>query len=294
VNWFDKLKSGIRTLVRRGLPDNLWIKCERCHQTIHRKELEKTSGVCPSCSAHFRISHSEYLALLLDEGSFSEVASSVRSGDPLQFEDRIRYADRLRESVRATGLNAAVCTGVGKVDGHRVGVGVHEPRFIMGTLASAEGERICRLVDVCIEKRIPLVLVCRAGGARMMEGAFSLMQMAKINARLARLAEARLPYISILTDPTTAGVSASYALVGDVNIAEPNALIGFTGERITGRSVGEEEQEALRQAQRAERVLDHGFVDMVVPRSQMRETVGGILGLLRGGTGVPGGEEEAA
>ena len=280
MNWFDKLKSGIRTMVRRGMPDNLWVKCERCHLTAHRRQVEKGFGVCPNCGAHFRISHGEYLSLLMDEGPFEEIAEGVRSVDPLHFEDRVRYADRLKESSRATGLGAAVCTGIGRINGHRVGVGIHEPRFIMGTLASAEGERICRLIGRCAQERLPLILICRAGGARMMEGALSLMQMAKINAKLAQFAEAGLPYIAVLTDPTTAGVSASYALMGDVNIAEPNALIGFTGERITGSSVGEEEQEALRHAQRAEQVLEHGFVDMVVPRGEMKQTLARLLSLL--------------
>jgi acetyl-CoA carboxylase carboxyl transferase subunit beta len=277
---FDRLKSGIQTLVRRTMPDNLWIKCERCHQTLYSKQLRQEFGICPHCGAHFRIGYKEYLDHILEAGSFEEMASEVKSADPLHFEDRKRYADRIREARKATGLDAAVCVGIGKIDGWRVGVGIHEPAFIMGTLSSAEGERFCRLIDRCIRERLPLILICRSGGARMQESALSLMQLAKINARLARFADAGLLFISILTDPTTAGVSASYALIGDINIAEPNALIGFTGERITGSSVGEEELEALRRAQRAEKVLENGFVDMIVPRNEMQQTLASLFSLL--------------
>jgi acetyl-CoA carboxylase carboxyl transferase subunit beta len=262
------------------MPDNLWIKCERCHQTLYSKQLRQEFGICPHCGAHFRIGYKEYLDHILEAGSFEEMASEVKSADPLQFEDRKRYADRIREGRKATGLDAAVCVGIGKIDGWRVGVGIHEPAFIMGTLSSAEGERFCRLIDRCIGERLPLILICRSGGARMQESALSLMQLAKINARLARFADAGLLFISILTDPTTAGVSASYALIGDINIAEPNALIGFTGERITGSSVGEEELEALRRAQRAEKVLENGFVDMIVPRNEMQQTLASLFSLL--------------
>jgi len=280
MNWFDKLKSGIRTFVRRGMPENLWVKCERCHQTLYQKQMKQDYGICPNCGAHFRINYREYLDHLLDKDTFEEVASEVKSGDPLQFEDRKKYSDRIKESRKATGMDAAVCTCIGTIEGKPVGIGIHEPGFIMGTLSSAEGERICRLIDRCMEDRRPLILICRSGGARMQESALSLMQLAKINGRLAKFAKAGLLFISILTDPTTAGVSASYALIGDINIAEPNALIGFTGERITGSSVGEEELAALRLAQRAEKVLENGFVDLVVPRSQMRRELSRLITLL--------------
>ena len=280
MNWFDKLKSGIQTLVRKGIPENLWTQCDRCHQTIYGRQAEQNSGICPHCGNHFRISSSEYINLVVDNGSFEEIASEVKSTDPLNFKDRKRYADRLRDARRDTGMDAAVCTGVAKIDGHRVGIGAHEPGFIMATLASAEGERLCRLIDRCIQDEIPLILICRSGGARMHEAALSLMQMAKVNAKLSQFWDAGLLFISVLTDPTTAGVAASYALVGDINIAEPNALVGFTGERITGMSVGQEEQEALRQAQRAEQLLENGFLDMIVPRHQMRQTFSKLLSML--------------
>ena len=280
MNWFDRLKSGIRTMVRKAMPEDLWIKCERCHHTVYRKQMEENAGICPLCKAHFRIGHREYLDLLVDEGSFKETGSEVKSTDSLGFKDQQRYADRIREDRKRTGLGAAVCTGIAQIEGQSVGIGIHEFKFRGGSLGSAEGERICRLIDRCLDDRLPLILICRSGGARMQEGILSLMQLAKIDAKLAQFSEEGLLFLSVLTDPTTAGVSASYALLGDVNIAEPNALIGFTGERITERSVGEEEMEGLRRAQRAEQVLEHGFVDMVVPRTDMRDTLVRLISLL--------------
>jgi acetyl-CoA carboxylase carboxyl transferase subunit beta len=280
MNWFDRLKSGIQTVVRRGMPEHLYVKCERCHQMTPRKQLESSAGICPNCGYHFRVHYKQFLDVILDASTFVEIASNVRSIDALGFEDRIKYADRIKEYGKRTGMQAAVCVGVGRIEGRSVGVGIHEFGFIGGSLGSAEGERISRLIDRCIADRLPLILICRSGGARMQESALALMQLAKINAKLTLLAQAKLPFISVLTDPTTAGVSASYALLGDINIAEPNALIGFTGERITGSSVGEEELQALRQAQRAEKVLEHGFVDMVVPRSELKQKLSHLLSLL--------------
>lgn len=280
MNWFDKLKSGIRTVVRRGMPEDLYVKCDRCHQMIVRKHLEENFGTCPHCEHHFRIHYRQFLDLILDDDSFEEIAGNVRSTDPLGFVDLVKYSDRLREHGKRSGMTASVSVGVGRIEGRPVGIGIHEFSFVGASLGAAEGERICRLIDRCVQDGMPLVLICRSGGARMQEAVLSLMQMAKINARLTLLDDARLPYISILSDPTTAGVSASYALLGDVNIAEPNALIGFTGERITGSSVGEEELAGIRRAQRAERVLENGFVDMVVPRRALRQTLSGLFGLL--------------
>ncbi len=280
MNWFDKLKSGIRTVIHRGMPEDLYVKCGRCHQMILRKHLEDNFGTCPHCDHHFRIHYRQFLDLILDEGIYDEIAENVRSTDPLEFTDLQKYSDRIKDHSKRSGMNASVSVGIGRVEGRPIGIGIHEFGFVGASLGSAEGERICRIIDRCVRDRMPLVLVCRSGGARMQEAALSLMQMAKINARLTLLADARLPFVSILSDPTTAGVSASYALLGDINIAEPNALIGFTGERITGSSVGEEELAALRRAQRAEMVLENGFVDLVVPRRDLRQTLAGLFGLL--------------
>lgn len=285
MSWFDRLKSGIRTVVRRGMPEDLYLKCDRCHQMILRKQLKENSGTCPHCEHHFRVHYLEFLDSVLDGESFAEIASDVCSADPLGFVDLMKYSDRIKDHGRRSGMGASVSVGVGRIDGRPVGIGIHEFSFVGASLGSAEGERICRLIDRCVQDRMPLIIICRSGGARMQEAALSLMQMAKINARLTQLAEARLPFISVLADPTTAGVSASYALIGDINIAEPNALIGFTGERITGSSVGEEELTALRRAQRAEMVLENGFVDMIVHRRDLRTTLRNLFGLLLDDTG---------
>jgi acetyl-CoA carboxylase carboxyl transferase subunit beta len=285
MNWFDRLKSGIRTVVRRGMPEDLYLKCDRCHQMILRKQLKENFGTCPHCEHHFRVHYLEFLDSILDSESFTEIAQGVRSTDPLGFVDLVKYSDRIKDHERRSGIGASVSVGVGRIDGRPVGVGIHEFSFVGASLGSAEGERICRLIDRCVQDRMPLILICRSGGARMQEAALSLMQMAKINARLTQLADARLPFISVLSDPTTAGVSASYALMGDINIAEPNALIGFTGERITGSSVGEEELTALRRAQRAEIVLENGFVDLIVHRRDLRPTLRNLFGLLLDGAG---------
>jgi len=287
MNWFNKLKSGIQTLVRRRMPDNLWVKCESCEQIVYRKQLDQSTGICPHCKHHFRIPSADYIASVIDEGSFEEVGQEVKSTDPLNFVDRQPYADRLKEYRKRTDMESAILGGVGKIDGMPVGIAVHEFGFIGGSLGSAEGERICRVIDRCIKDRLPFIIVCRSGGARMQESIFSLMQMAKVNAKLSQLSNEGVLFISILTDPTTAGVAASYASVGDINIAEPNALIGFTGSRITGSSVSASEMEALRQAQRAEQVLEHGFVDMIVARNDMKKTLSRLIAMLAANPNLP-------
>lgn len=287
MNWFNKLKSGIQTLARRRMPDNLWVKCERCEQMVYRNQLEQSTGICPHCNHHFRIPSIDYINAVIDLDTFEEIGTEVNSADPLVFVDRLPYSERLKEYRKRSNMDAAVRVGVGKIDGMPVGIAVHEFGFIGGSLGSAEGERICRLIARCLVDRLPLIIVCRSGGARMQESILSLMQMAKVNAKLSQLADAGLLFISILTDPTTAGVAASYASVGDINIAEPNALIGFTGSRITGSSVSATEMEALRQAQRAEQVLEHGFVDMIVPRDEMRETLSRLIAMLAENPNLP-------
>lgn len=280
MNWFNKLKSGIRTLVQRRMPERVWVKCERCEQIIYRKQLEKNTGICPHCKHHVRISSADYIAAVLDEGSFEEIGREVKSTDPLAFVDLKPYPERLKEYRKRTLMDAAVLAGTGTIDERQVGIAVHEIGFIGGSLGSAEGERICRVIDRCMRDHSPLIIVSRSGGARMQESILSLMQMAKVNAALSQFSAQGLLFISVMTDPTTAGVAASYASIGDVNIAEPNALIGFTGPRITGSSVSAAEMEALRQAQRAEQVLEHGFVDMIVPRNQMKATLSQLIAML--------------
>ena len=207
MNLLKKVKTGLKSLVSRGIPENLWIKCDRCPQSVFRRKVEQGSGTCPNCGGHFRIGQREYFELLIDGGSFEEVAGEVKSKDFLKFKDRISYSERLKQMRKKTGLKAAIYTGIGRIDGRDVGVGIHEIGFIGGSLGSAEGERICRLINRCTLDRLPLVLVCRSGGARMQESAMSLMQMAKVSAKLAGFSQEGLPYIAIPCDPTTAGAT---------------------------------------------------------------------------------------
>ena len=198
MNWFNKLKSGIRTLVRKRMPENIWVQCERCEQIVYRKKLEQNTGICPYCKHHFRISSDEYIAAVLDEDSFEEIGREVKSADPLAFVDLQPYPDRIKEYRKRTNMDAAVLAGVGKIDGAPVGIAVHEFGFMGGSLGSAEGERICRVIDRCMHDQLPLIIVCRSGGARMQESIFSLMQMAKVNAKLSQFADAGLLFISVL------------------------------------------------------------------------------------------------
>lgn len=273
--WFKRSKASITTgLERKDIPDGMWTKCDGCGEIIHRKQLEQQYYVCIKCNYHFRIGSKEYLGILVDEGSFKEIDKKMRSTDPLNFKDSKSYRDRIRETMRKTGLNEAIRTGTAKIGGIDVVVGVMDFSFIGGSMGSVVGEKVARAVVKAIKTKRPLVIVSSTGGARMMEGAFSLMQMAKTSARLAQLSDAGIPYISILTDPTTGGVTASYAMLGDLNIAEPGALIGFAGPRVIRQTIGKDLPPGF---QRAEFQLEHGFVDKVVHRKDMKETVTKLL-----------------
>jgi len=276
--WFKRSKENILTEgQKRDIPSGMWIRCEGCGETLHQKQLEASAYTCPKCSFHFRISSAEYLKLLLDAGSFKEMDKKMRSNDPLGFVDTKRYKDRIKEAIDKTGLYDAVRTGTGKINGIDVVIGCMDFNFVGGSMGSVVGEKVARAIDRAYKTRTPLIIVSSSGGARMMEAALSLMQMAKTSAKLARLAEARVPYISILTDPTTGGVTASYAMLGDINIAEPKALIGFAGPRVIKQATGKDLPEGF---QRAEFLLEHGFVDMVVHRKEMKEKVTQLLKLL--------------
>ena len=273
--WFKRSKASITTgLERKDIPDGMWTKCDGCGEIIHRKQLEQQYYVCIKCNYHFRIGSKEYLAILVDEGSFKEIDKKMRSTDPLNFKDSKSYRDRIKETMRKTGLNEAIRTGTAKIGRIDVVVGVMDFSFIGGSMGSVVGEKVARAVVKAIKTKRPLVIVSSTGGARMMEGAFSLMQMAKTSARLAQLSDAGIPYISILTDPTTGGVTASYAMLGDLNIAEPGALIGFAGPRVIRQTIGKDLPPGF---QRAEFQLEHGFVDKVVHRKDMKETVTKLL-----------------
>ncbi len=275
MSWFRRSKENIASQTqKKEMPDGLWTKCEQCGEIIHKMELQKSLNTCTKCNAHFRISGKEYIALLLDEGSFEEHDKRMRSGDPLKFTDTKRYRDRTVDAHKKTSLWDAVRWGTGEVEEKPVVIGAMDFSFIGGSMGSVVGEKISRAIDKSWKSKTPLIIVAASGGARMMEGALSLMQMAKTSAKLARLAEARIPYLAILTDPTTGGVTASFAMLGDVTIAEPGALIGFAGPRIIKQTIGKDLPAGF---QKSEFLLEHGLVDMVVHRKELKSTVSQLL-----------------
>lgn len=276
--WFRRSKKSIADETqKKDTPQGMWTKCEECGEIIHRKQLEQQCFTCPKCNFHFRVGSKEYLAILVDEGTFKEMDKKMRSTDPLEFTDTRPYKGRLKDAIKKTGLYDAIRTGTGKINGMEVTIGCMDFSFIGGSMGSVVGEKVARAVEKARKSRTPLVIVSSSGGARMMEGVLSLMQLAKTSGRLAQLADEGIPYISILTDPTTGGVTASYAMLGDVNIAEPGALIGFAGPRVIRQAVGKDLPPGF---QRAEFQLEHGFVDLVVHRKEMKETVTKLLKLL--------------
>ena len=276
--WFRRSKENISSEgPRKDIPDGQWTKCEGCGEIIHKKQLEQNYYTCHKCSYHFRIGSKEYFELLLDEKSFKETDAKMRSVDPLNFVDTKRYADRLKDSMRKSGLSEAVRTGTAKINGIPIVIGCMDFSFIGGSMGSVVGEKVARAIDLALKKRNPLVIVSSTGGARMMEAAYSLMQMAKTSAKLAQLSDARIPYISVLTDPTTGGVTASYAMLGDVHLAEPGALIGFAGPRVIKQTIGRDLPKGF---QRTEFLQEKGFVDVIVHRKDMKETITKILRLL--------------
>jgi len=276
--WFRRSKEGIASETqKKELPDGMWTKCDQCGEIIHKTEREQNLYTCAKCNTHFRIGSNEYIGFLLDEGSFKEFDRKMRSVDPLKFVDTKRYRDRIPEAIKKTNLHDAVRWGTGRINTHDVVLAVMDFSFIGGSMGSVVGEKISRAIDKAWKSRTPLVIISASGGARMMEGALSLMQMAKTSAKLARLAEARVPYISVMTDPTTGGVTASYAMLGDINIAEPSALIGFAGPRVIKQTIGKDLPPGF---QRAEFLLEHGLVDVVVHRKDLKQTISQLLSLL--------------
>jgi len=272
--WFRKDKKPLKAEDRRDLPGDVFEKCNGCGEILYREKLTQNLHVCPTCGHHFRIDAEQYVALLMDEGSFEEIDAGLRSGDPLSFKDLKPYPERLRAAEEKVGRLDAVLSGVGTIDGLSVALAVMDFRFIGGSMGSVVGEKIARAGRVALEMKTPLIIVNASGGARMQEGVLSLMQMAKTSGVLARLHEACLPYISIITDPTTGGVTASHAMLGDVNIAEPKALIGFAGPRVIEETIRQELPEGF---QRAEFLLEHGMVDRIVDRRELKLTVSRLL-----------------
>ena len=274
--WFKKTKKPITTPAKEKpsrVPEGLWVKCPDCGQILYNKELVTNQNVCPKCAHHFRIGATDRLRLLFD-GPWTEYDSTLESTDPLQFVDTKPYKARLVNSAQATGLKDAIIVGAGTVEGVAAVVCSFEYEFIGGSMGVVVGEKITRAIERAIEGRLPLIIVSCSGGARMMEGARSLMQMAKICGALARLAAARLPYISVLTDPTTGGVTASFAMLGDLNIAEPKALIGFAGPRVIEQTIRQKLPEGF---QRSEFLLEKGMVDLVVDRREMKAVIAKAL-----------------
>ncbi|MDB4107571.1 acetyl-CoA carboxylase, carboxyltransferase subunit beta [Bacteroidia bacterium] len=276
MSWFKRVKEGIltKTQDKKPTPDGLWYKCGECKEPTSTKEFELNLWVCPSCNNHGRIGSREYFNILFDDGKFKELDSALISSDPLKFSDTKQYTDRLEASKKKSGLNDAVRTAVGKLGGLQVSMAVMDFSFIGGSMGSVVGEKIARAIDMALEKKIPMIIISKSGGARMMEAAFSLMQMAKTSAKLALLDEAKLPYISILTDPTTGGITASFAMLGDINIAEPKALIGFAGPRVIKETIGKDLPEGF---QRSEFLQEKGFVDFIVERKDMKKKLNDIL-----------------
>jgi acetyl-CoA carboxylase carboxyl transferase subunit beta len=275
--WFKKAKKPrpIGADERRSrVPEGLWLKCEGCKEIVYSRDLESNLRVCPKCGHHHRIEARAWLALLLDEAEPRELFASLHPTDPLGFRDTKRYRDRLKSYQQAIGERDAVVVAQGTLDEIPVVVAAMEYRFMGGSMGSVVGEKIARAAERSLEKRWPLIVISASGGARMQEGVLSLMQMAKISAALARLHDAHVPYLSLLTDPTTGGVTASFAMLGDLNVAEPGALIGFAGPRVIEQTIRQSLPEGF---QRSEFLLAHGFLDLVVPRAEMKETLARCL-----------------
>lgn len=268
--WFTRSKKNIVDNNQTDMPDGLWTKCPKCSEVIFKKQLEDELFTCFKCGYHFRVGSQEYISIILDPDSFVETNTELRSADPLEFVDTKRYPERIEAGHKKSGVNDAITTGYGNIDGKPVTFCCMNFNFVGGSMGAVVGEKIFRAAKYSLSKKIPLIIISASGGARMQEAAYSLMQMAKTSAVLAELSEANIPYFSILTDPTTGGVSASYSMLGDVNIAEPGALIGFAGPRVIEQFTKKKLPAGF---QRAEFVMDHGFLDMIVKRADLRDTL---------------------
>lgn len=280
MSWFKRVEKGIVTPTeqKKETPDGLWYKCPECKTVATMAEHKRLLSTCGNCNHHDRIDASEYFDFLFDDGRSTELDADMHSGDPLHFVDTKAYPQRLVATEKVTGLRDAVRTAHGLSNGQGLVVAAMDFRFIGGSMGSVVGEKIARAIDYARQQRLPFLMISRSGGARMMEAGFSLMQMAKTSAKLALLSEAGVPYISLLTDPTTGGVTASFAMLGDFNIAEPGALIGFAGPRVIKETIGKDLPKGF---QSAEFVLEHGFLDFIVDRKQLKQQLTDLLGMLR-------------
>ncbi len=279
MSWFKRTVKGIQTPteMKREAPDGLWYQCPNCKKVMHTREHKNNAFTCIHCNYHEKIGSEAYFNILFDEGVYTELDAGLKSGDPLHFVDTKPYPDRIRSTEKKSGLKDAARTAHGKIEGIDIVITCMDFSFIGGSMGSVVGEKIARAIEYALKNKVPFLMISRSGGARMMEAGFSLMQMAKTSARLAQLAEAGIPYISLLTDPTTGGVTASYAMLGDFNISEPQALIGFAGPRVIKETIGKELPKGF---QTAEFVLDHGFLDFIVDRKDLKDKLASLLKML--------------
>ena len=280
MSWFKRIKEGITTSTKdkKETPEGLWYKCPACKAIITSEDHAANLFVCTTCEHHHKIGSEAYFEILFDDNKFIEINPNLRSGDPLSFTDTKKYTDRLEDSIKKTGLNDALRTAYGKVNGNDIMIACMDFSFIGGSMGSVMGEKISRAITYAIAHKMPFMIISKSGGARMMEAAFSLMQMAKTSVKLSQLAKEGIPYISLLTDPTTGGVTASFAMLGDLNIAEPNALIGFAGPRVVKETIGKDLPKGF---QTSEFVLEHGFLDKIVSRKELKQTLGNILSMFK-------------
>ncbi len=280
MGWFKRLKEGITTTTteKRETPEGLWYKCPSCKKIHTAQEHKAHQYVCIECGYHERINSAEYFELLFDENQYTELHENLVSGDPLEFTDTKKYVDRLVDTIKKSGLKDALRSGYGKVNGQELVICCMDFGFIGGSMGSVVGEKISRSIDFCLKTKTPLLIISKSGGARMMEAAFSLMQMAKTAAKLSLMDKAGIPYISLCTDPTTGGVTASYAMLGDLNISEPGALIGFAGPRVVKETIGKDLPKGF---QTSEFVLEHGFLDKIIVRTELKEKLGTLLKMFK-------------
>jgi acetyl-CoA carboxylase carboxyl transferase subunit beta len=270
MSWFKRNKEGITTSTseKKEIPEGLWARCSNCKTLFSSDDLAKNSYVCDRCSHHERIGSEEYFKLIFDDGKYKELNPNIVSGDPLGFEDTKKYTDRVKATQKSSGLKDAIRTAKGKIDGMDFIIAAMDFSFIGGSMGSVMGEKIAKAIDEAIKLKAPFMIISKSGGARMMEAGYSLMQMAKVSGKLGQLSDAKLPYISYLTDPTTGGVTASFAMLGDINISEPGALIAFAGPRVVKETIGRDLPDDF---QTSEFLLEHGFLDYIVDRTEIRE-----------------------
>lgn len=280
MKWFKRVREGISTSTKdkKEIPDGLWWQCPECKEKVTSKELQEQLSVCPKCNYHERMGSAEYFAVLFDDNEFTELNAGMTATDPLMFSDTKPYPQRIEAAQKKTGLKDAVRTAFGKMNGQNIVVACMDFSFIGGSMGSVVGEKIGRAIDYSTKHRYPLVIISKSGGARMMEAAFSLMQMAKTSAKLALLSEAKIPFFSLLTDPTTGGVTASFAMLGDINLAEPGALIGFAGPRIIKETI---KKDLPKGFQRSEFLQEHGLVDIIVERKNLKSTLTNLAATMK-------------